>query len=275
MNWYYERAGQAVGPVAEEAIQALRTNGELGPQSRLWREDWPDWRTVAQAWPVTPPAGQPYAGMPGMPLTTASCAECGAVDPGAVEISGMTICSNCQPIAVSKLREGIPLGGGPWREGSQVVVRKDAPLPDRCVKCCEPSMKTIKKRLYWHSPFLYILALSPLIYIIVALCVRKTMTVWIPLCATCSGRRLRNIWIAWGFFLVSVVLFVFGVRELNQNDSLGGILMASAFGVFLLMLFWILGTRLIYPKKIDQKYGWISKAGKSYLDSLPQWPGVQ
>jgi hypothetical protein len=274
MNWYYERSGQAVGPVTEEAIQALRSSNELGPQSRLWREDWPDWKTVAQAWPVAQPTGQPYAGIPSMPLATAACAECGTVDPGAVEIQGLTICSNCQPVAVAKLREGIPLGGGPWREGKQVVVRRDAALPDRCVKCCETSMKTIKKRLYWHSPFLYILAFSPLIYIIVALCVRKTMTVWIPLCATCSGRRMRNIWIAWGSFFVSVALCVFGGSTMSRNDTLGGILMFSGIGVFFFMLFWIIGTRLIYPKKIDKTHGWIAKAGKSYLDSLPQWPGV-
>jgi len=267
MNWYYERAGQPVGPVAEEAIQGLRASGELGPQSRIWREDWPDWKTVGQAWPgvggVTPGAGGLVA-----------CVECGKLDANTVEISGLRVCPTCQPLAIAKLREGIPMGGGPWREGKQVVVCKDVPLPERCLKCGEPPTKVVKKRLYWHHPLVY-LALIPsvLIYIIVAMCVRKTMVLGVPLCKTCSGRRWRNIAIAWGLFLASVALVVLAANQ-PSSSSLGPIFGFSALGVFLLMLFWILGTRLIFPKKINDRYGWISKAGRPYLDSLPQWPGL-
>ena len=65
-----------------------------------------------------------------------------------------------------------------WRNNSVLVMTKEALLPNRCIKCNAPAEEQLKHRLTWHHPGLYLLALaSILIYVVVAMVVRKTATV--------------------------------------------------------------------------------------------------
>ncbi len=83
------------------------------------------------------------------------------------------------------------------RKGKQLVVELGAVFPDRCLKCNAPA-EGFKKRfnVSWHHPALYLLVLlGLLIYVIVALVVRKTARLDIPLCPRHRALR-RNLMLA-------------------------------------------------------------------------------
>jgi hypothetical protein len=276
MSWYYEQDGKPVGPVTEEAYQAARTSGLVGPTTRVWKEGWQEWRPAgdAAAAPVYT-GGQP----PPVPRSAASgmsrCAECSAFFPDLVSLGGVSVCESCKPRALEKLREGMVLGAGPWRNGTLMVTLKGAPLPEACLKCGAPPVKRVKKTLSWHDPLLYLVILAgPVIYLIIALCLRKTAWVLVPLCADCSGRRKRNLAIGWMGFAAAVAAFIVAGAVLENDDTImvaalaGGVLLTSS-------LFWAHGAQLVVPGKITDTHAWVKKAGAPFLDRLPQWNGPE
>ncbi len=274
MSWYYELEGQPVGPVTEEQMQAARKSGLVGADSRVWQDGWPDWRPAGEVFTSTTYAGAlpppvPAAASPGGP---AQCAECRGYRHDLVSLGGMWVCESCKPRVLEKLREGVTVGAGPWQDGKTLVTLKNTPLPDACLKCGAPPVKQVKKNISWHHPALYLLILvGLLVYVIVALCVRKTATVFVPLCAHCNKRRVRNITIAWLAFLGAVAMFF--VSGSVQDDDATAIAALAGVALLLFCLFWALGTQLILPQKIDATYAWVKKAGKPFLDKLPQWSG--
>src|SRR5438445_9109093 len=71
---------------------------------------------------------------------------------------------------------------GLWAQGDLLVMHKLAPLPDICLKSNLPSTRRLKRSLSWHHPgYYFFILLHILIYIIVALIVRKSATIYVPL----------------------------------------------------------------------------------------------
>ena len=69
-------------------------------------------------------------------------------------------------------------------KGSLFVVRPGGLLPNRCVKCgSAPSEPWLDLTFFWHHPALFLLLVSPIIYLIVSLIVGKKVTLAVPLCA--------------------------------------------------------------------------------------------
>lgn len=48
MNWYYAEDGAQKGPVSEEQFQALVQAGTIQPDTLVWREGMPDWKTYEE-----------------------------------------------------------------------------------------------------------------------------------------------------------------------------------------------------------------------------------
>jgi uncharacterized membrane protein len=142
-------------------------------------------------------------------------------------------------------------------------------LPYRCVKCNEPTEKRLKRKVTWHHPALYLIILvALLIYLIVALIVRKSATVEIGLCEEHQKKRRRNILITWGLVLLSVGSFVMAVMLEDINYFLVGFVLLIAA-----IIYSIVAVRLIAPSKIDDKFVWLRGINKDYLDELPLWSG--
>ena len=84
-----------------------------------------------------------------------------------------------------------------YANGDRFVVPPNAVLPSLCVKCGGvPDEPWLKKTFSWHSPYLYFLLISPLLYVIVALIVQKRVKLVVPLCATHKSIRRKRIWMA-------------------------------------------------------------------------------
>lgn len=162
-------------------------------------------------------------------------------------------------------------GSGVWRDKSKMVVSKGAQLPDRCVKCNAPAPGAkLKKKLTWHHPAIYILIfVALLIYLIVAMIVRKAVTVELGLCEEHMAKHRRNVFITWLLILLGVCGFVMAVIVGDNNFLLAGILLILA-GI----IYAVVAVRIVTPAKIDDKFAWLKGVNKDYLDELPQWPGV-
>ena len=142
-----------------------------------------------------------------------------------------------------------------------------------CVKCGAASAKTVKKGYYWHAPLVFALLLvSPVIYVIVAIIVRKTMKIECGLCNDHARRRLRLILGGWGCLVAAIVLAVAAASELWNPG-----LLWAGFGVLLLtslIVAVVVSRAVLLPKKITKEFGCLSGAGDEYLAQLPEVHGA-
>lgn len=172
----------------------------------------------------------------------------------------------------------MPFYGGPfvqapgiWQDGAVLITTRDRDvvLPDRCVKCNGPANGyRLRRKLSWHSPLLYLLIFAGwLVYVIVALVIRKTARVHVGLCEKHLTNRRIALYIAWFLFLAGIAAIVLAIA-----NSSGG---ALFFGIMLLLAAAIYGNfapRVIYASKIDDRFAWIKGVDREYLSQFPQWP---
>lgn len=147
---------------------------------------------------------------------------------------------------------------------------KGAALPDRCIKCNEPAYGLrLKRKLTWHHPAIYLLIfVAVLIYLIVALILRKRATVEVGLCERHQAKRRRNVLITWLLVLLGVAGFIMAVvAEDGRYLLAGAILLLGA------IIYGLIAVRVVVPSKIDDKFVWLRGVNKNYLNQLPQWPG--
>jgi hypothetical protein len=161
---------------------------------------------------------------------------------------------------------------GLWAEGDLLVMHKLAPLPEICLKSNQPAKQRLKRNLSWHHPgyFLFIL-LHILIYVIVALIVRKSATIYIPLSEEWFARRRRRMQIAWGLILLSVVMFCVAIPYVDQQ-SWAPFLMIGAFPLALGAAIWgLLMCRMVWPKRMTDQYIWLKGVHPDFLRRLEAW----
>jgi hypothetical protein len=158
---------------------------------------------------------------------------------------------------------------GIWCSGKLIVIGRNATLPNRCVRCGAPAETRIRTRLAWHSPWLYLLLVGPLLYVLVALVVRQTARVEIPLCGRHRRRRSRARWISFGILVACLpVGYAAGVWD---QAWLGW---TAAFLAFIGLVAIALAARLLAPKRIDRDRLWLANASPKFLDLLPSGPSL-
>lgn len=155
---------------------------------------------------------------------------------------------------------------GVWRDGNTLVMDKRATLPDYCVKCGIPANGSrLRKRLSWHHPALALLILvGVLIYVIVALIVRKSAVVEISLCEDHLRRHRTAAIVTWLVFLVGMGFIVLAIAKESGGSAL--------FGIFLVFVSAILAmtwAKVVNVKKIDDYYVWLRGINESFLVMLP------
>jgi hypothetical protein len=107
-----------------------------------------------------------------------------------------------------------------------------------------------------------------LIYLIVALIVRKAATVEIGLCHEHLAKRRRDIWITIGLLIGGLIGLALAI------GSSDGTYLLIAFPLLIASLIYgIVAVRVVAPAKIDHQFVWLTGVNKDYLDELPAWPG--
>ncbi|NJN57966.1 MAG: hypothetical protein HC879_10940 [Leptolyngbyaceae cyanobacterium SL_5_9] len=160
-----------------------------------------------------------------------------------------------------------------WRARNLLVMRRGAQLPDRCVKTNQPAKgKRFKTTLYWHHPAIYLLLLlNVLIYIIVAITVRKKAVIHIGVTEEVLQKRGRAILWGWGAGIAGVVLF-FSALAIPSGSAVGGLFaLLSPFLILGGLIGGIARSTLISVDRIEDEYVWIRGVSKEYLALLPEW----
>lgn len=102
MQWYYEKDGRPEGPVDDETFNALVAQQVIGPETRVWNPDLPDWRPFAEA-----AAGDGTAPW-GAPEIRFTCAECGESKPAqdVIPFGSVHVCGACKPVFFRRMKQG-------------------------------------------------------------------------------------------------------------------------------------------------------------------------
>jgi hypothetical protein len=164
-------------------------------------------------------------------------------------------------------------GIGVWRDGKTLVTITRAVLPARCVKCNEAVAEPqINRKLRWHNPALALLIFLPLgilIYVVVAICVRKSGYIQLSLCPIHRRRRRNNIIIGWLAAASGVGLIALAIGQQTGIPAIAGSILLVAAAVWA-----ILACGILSPKRIDNQFMWLRGAGKPFLETLPDIPPV-
>ncbi len=163
---------------------------------------------------------------------------------------------------------------GLWRDGNVLVMQPTASLPHRCVKCnAVADQPTRERKVYWHSPGVYVLVLVNLIiYAIVAAIVRQRAIIAPGLCAEHKKRRRNAILVAWLIALVGIGLFYAAITG-AAPDSTTELSIAGILTIVASIMWGLVFGRIVYAKRIDLLYVRLRGCGVEFLDSLPPFPG--
>lgn len=164
-------------------------------------------------------------------------------------------------------------GEGLWRDGQRLVMRKMALLPDVCVVCNAPAGGfMLRRKLYWHSPVWYLtFFLNLVIYLIVALIVRKRVDVRVGLCPVHRARRRNCIAIVWTLCLAALLLpFLAGALD---SDSSALAFLAAGMVILTAGLVGVFGASVVRAKRIDDQFAWLAGVSPAFLATLPDWRG--
>lgn len=159
---------------------------------------------------------------------------------------------------------------GIWRDGKILVLTPGSVLPPRCVKCNAPAVQPQRKRkIYWHQPWIYLLVLlNVLIYLIVALIVRKQATVAPGLCPTHRRRYWIGIAVGWSGVPLGLLL---AIASAATDECLWGILGLIVFLAALVA--GIILSRIVLAERIDKDFVRLKGCGRAFLESFPEFHG--
>lgn len=95
MDWYYEEAGNRVGPVRPEDFNRLVGEGRIVPETLVWREGLPAW--------------QPWRALAPKRRDTAVCCDCGRELPEeeTIRLGASRVCAACKPGFFQRVKEGV------------------------------------------------------------------------------------------------------------------------------------------------------------------------
>lgn len=167
-------------------------------------------------------------------------------------------------------------GGGVWRDGRLLVMRKQAVLPDRCVKCNQPAGGgRLTRKLSWHHPGFFLLILASIwIYLIVMLIVRHTAKIDIGICELHRRKRRNAILASWLIVLAGLSAIVFATVVSSGIGPTPAYVPALFIGGALAFLGGLIYAAIavppVAPNKIDKDYVWLRKVHPSYLAEFPE-----
>ena len=159
--------------------------------------------------------------------------------------------------------------GSYWRDGKRLILRRDAQMPPRCVKCNDDAARPLRdKKLYWHYPGWYVLLLiHPFVYLIGALIVRKRAKVAYGLC----GRHLRRFRLgsAAGWLSLIVAIAAIFTMIADDGDHLPAAIVSCVSFLSAIVCAMVFG-RTIHARRIDENEIQIGGCSKPFLDSAPE-----
>ncbi len=159
-----------------------------------------------------------------------------------------------------------------WRQGNVLVVSKGVAFPMCCVKCGAAAQRTVRTKLQWHSPWLYLLAIFPglLIYAIVATVVSQRAEFDLPVCEAHRVRRLQTLGFAWFVLAASIGLPLLALATASGSENTAGLsCIAGTMGMLVALVVFSVGGRLLQPTFLDGYVVKLKGAGDGFLSRCP------
>lgn len=148
-----------------------------------------------------------------------------------------------------------------------VVPARGARLPKRCVVCNAPGATRTYRKLYRHHPrYYFLLLLSPVAYLIVALIVRERAGFEMSLCVAHARRRHYGLWIGWGGTLACLVGFLV-LHGSNFHDSL--LTMTLLLLLIACPFVGMAMAKVVTAHRIDKRSAWLH-VGRPFLESFEE-----
>jgi hypothetical protein len=168
---------------------------------------------------------------------------------------------------------------GPWvfRKGNQLVMHKDALLPDRCVKSNQPAGGLrLCRKLSWHHPLIYFTAIFGLVvYPLLAIAHLKQATIYVGLSKPWFSRRRRAILISWGLALLGIAIFGSYAFISDPHSKDAWFKCGAPLGILVLLggvIYGIIKSQIVSATRITEDYIWLKGVHPDYLADLPEWP---
>lgn len=148
-----------------------------------------------------------------------------------------------------------------------MAVPRGASLPANCVKCGAPAEHPWRKKFYWHPSWVYIfLVVNLLIYVLIAILIRKKMELNVPLCEVHHGERKRYKILA-AVMLLGCVPVGLMIGSLLPNGQSPGWAVGTI--MFFTGLFFLhRSSNYMYARKIDEHGGVFRGAKEPFLHLL-------
>jgi hypothetical protein len=156
-----------------------------------------------------------------------------------------------------------------WRDKGAFVTVDKTSLPDVCVKCgAHGRGRRYRRTYYWHEPLVYLTILAGLLlYIILAMVVRKKATVEFSLCETHAAKRRNGILGGWAVVGLGILMFVgAGAGVIDEPAALVVLGIVCVFGGLIAAS---MAARTLYPQKIQKPYVWLRGSGKPFREMFP------
>ena len=131
----------------------------------------------------------------------------------------------------------------------RLVVPPNAVLPNKCVKCGDIPTYWLRKTFSWFHPGLYLLLISPLIFVIVTLIVRKRIELSVPLCEAHKSLRAKMLWTG-GILLAACLPVPIGLAIYLDSEDGGLLAFWLAVTLFVTGLLFLQFSKPIRPKFI-------------------------
>jgi hypothetical protein len=109
-----------------------------------------------------------------------------------------------------------------------------------------------------------------LIYVIVALIVRKTAKIEVPLCDEHRARRSNGILIAWVLSLAGIALCF--APAFSSESWVGLCILVGIIMLLTGLIYGSLRSQVVAPQKIDDTHVWLRHVSPLYLAELPRLP---
>ncbi len=105
--WFYVESQQQRGPVSDEDIQRMHSQGVIQPDTLIWREGQANWLPFRSVFAAGTPPISPTVLNPGQ----VACSQCGRAFPESdvIRYGNVAVCAECKPLFVQKLKEGVAL----------------------------------------------------------------------------------------------------------------------------------------------------------------------
>jgi hypothetical protein len=169
-----------------------------------------------------------------------------------------------------------------FRDGKLLVMRKNAQLPDRCVKSNEPAAEKLQRKLTWvpkGKQSLYLIAFGALLAHFLLKPHTQKATIHVGLSEKWLRKRRRAIILGWtlpilGFLLIiAAAILTSGPRGEDTPYIIG-----LPIGVIMILGGILYGTnasKIVTPERITDRFVWLKGVHRDYLAELPEFPYVE